>query len=54
MGFIPSKSDADFWYRDKRGHYEYIAYFVDKIMVYSRNTSAIIEEIQEIYSFKGV
>ena len=33
--FKPSKSDGDFWIRDRGDHNEYIATYVDDIMVFS-------------------
>ena len=54
MNFTPSKVDADLWYRDAGDHYEYIAVYVDDIMVFSRRAAAIMEEIQEKYKMKGV
>lgn len=53
MGFVPSKADSFFWYTDKGNHYEYIAYYVDDIIVYSKDTAGLIKEIERTYSLKG-
>ena len=54
MGFVSTKADSDLWMRDKGDHYEYIACYVDDIMIFSRDTQAIIKEVETSYSLKGV
>ena len=54
MGFLPSKADADFLYRDRGDHYEYLATYVDDILVYSKKPMEIIEELQKHYVLKGI
>jgi hypothetical protein len=43
MGFFPSKADPDIWMRDKEDHYEYIAVYVDDLMVASRKPKEITD-----------
>ena len=49
MGFKPSKADYDLWYRIAAcgDHYEYVATYVDDILVFSWDPMAIINEIQK-------
>ena len=54
MGFRPSKADFDLWMRPKGDHYEYVATYVDDIMVFSRDCMAIIERIRKVFDLKGV
>jgi hypothetical protein len=54
MGFRPSYADADFWVKDCGDHYEYIATYVDDLLVFSRNPMQIIEEIKSDYILKGI
>lgn len=54
MGFVPSKVASDFWYLDRGDHYEYMACYVDVIMVYCKKLDEVIKEIEKIYSLKGV
>ena len=54
MGFKPSKPDADLWIRDKGDHYEYLATYVDDILVFSRDPMPVIEELKKTYILKGV
>ena len=54
MGFRPSKVDADLWYRKQSDHYEYIARYVDDLIVYSRAPMEVMAELQETYHMKGV
>ena len=35
IGFVPSKADGDLWMRNKGDHYEYIAVFVDYLLIFS-------------------
>src|SRR5210317_1421108 len=54
MGFRPSKADFDLWMKPQEDHYEYIATYVDDIMVFSRNPIPIIERIRKAFDLKGV
>ena len=54
MGFLPSKADHDFWFKDCGDHYEYIATYVDDVLVYSRHPMDIINELKEDYILKGI
>lgn len=45
MGFTPSLADADIWMREQDDHYEYIACYVDDLMIASRNPKAIIDAL---------
>ena len=45
MNFTPSKMDADIWLRDCEDHYEYIACYVDDLMIASKKPSGIIEAL---------
>ena len=46
MGFKPSKAEADIWMRDAGDHYEYIACYVDDLLIASRNPQAIIDALE--------
>jgi hypothetical protein len=52
MNFFPSKAEKDIWMRDMGDHYEYIAVYVDDLMIVSRNPLAIITELEGPYTFK--
>ena len=54
LGFKPSKFDSDFWYKDMGTHYEYLATFVDDLLVWSKDPMAVIEELKKTYILKGV
>ncbi len=47
MGFTPSKAEEDIWMRAKGDHYEYIAVYVDDLMIASKEPEAIIKALQE-------
>ena len=54
MGYTPSKADTDFWIKRVNDHYEYIATYVDDVLVYSRDPEAVIRELQCDYVLKGI
>jgi hypothetical protein len=45
MGFTPSKVEEDIWMRDMGDHYEYLAVYVDDVMIASRNPKAITDAL---------
>ena len=59
LGFYPSKADVNLWMRDMGDHYEYIATYVDDLMIASKNPQVIIDylegknEDEEGYELKG-
>ena len=52
MGYFPSKAEKDIWMRDKGDHYEYIAVYVDDLMIASRTPKSIIDILIEKHAFK--
>ena len=52
MGFTPCKLESDVWMRDCGDHYEYIATYVDDLMIASKNPQAIIDLLTGKYQFK--
>ena len=54
LGFKPSKADPDLWIRKIHDHYEYIARFVDDVIVFSKDPMAIMKELEKNYVMKGV
>ena len=45
MGFFPSKAEEDIWMRDAGTHYEYIAVYVDDLMIASHAPQGIIDAL---------
>ena len=56
MNFQPCTADHDFWIKDMKDHYEYIAVIVDDLLIFSKNGMKIINHMKEKYGyqFKGV
>ena len=54
MGFRPSKADFDLWMRPKADHYEYVATYVDDIMVFSKDCMKIIDRIKKVFDLKQI
>jgi len=52
MGFTPSKAEEDIWMRAKGDHYEYIAVYVDDLMIASKDPEAIIGALQGEHKLK--
>ena len=52
MGFTPSKAEPDIWMRNMGDHYEYIAVYVDDLMILSKKPQALIDELVKKYNFK--
>ena len=52
MGFITCKAENDIWMREHQGLYEYIAVYVDDIMIAASEPSEIITALQTKYHFK--
>ena len=50
MGFMPSKADPDLCYREHNDVYEYIARYVDDLMIFARNTNDIVTVLKEMFS----
>jgi Reverse transcriptase (RNA-dependent DNA polymerase) len=54
MEYRPTKADTDFWIKYCGENYEYIATYVDDVLVYSKDLMRIIEELQRDYVLKGI
>ena len=54
MGFRPTTVDSDFWMKDCGTHYEYLARYVDDLLVFSKDPMAVMEELKLDYSLKSV
>jgi len=54
LGFYPSKADPNMFYRDAGDHYEYLASYVDDILIWSREPMVFMEKLRQIYPLKGV
>jgi len=57
LGFVPSKADSDLWMRDAGDHYEYVAKYIDDILIIAKNPLDILNEMKKPkgpYEFKGV
>ncbi len=54
MGYSPSRADPDFWMKKVGDRYEYIAAYVDDVLVFGRDPMTVIEELKRDYVLKGV
>ena len=56
IGFKPSHADPDLWMKDCKTHYEYVATWVDDVLVMSKEPLKVIQDFKEAgeYELKGV
>jgi hypothetical protein len=55
VGFVPTKADLDLWIRKAKDECcEYIASYVDDIIVISKDPMELIGKFKETYSLKGI
>jgi hypothetical protein len=47
MGFIPSQAKVDIWIRENNNLYEYIAVYVDELLIAVRNPKEIVQTLEE-------
>ena len=49
IGFKPSKADSDLWIRQGQHCYEYIARYVDDLMIFAKDPASVIKALGEKY-----
>jgi hypothetical protein len=54
LGFKKTKHDPDLWMVDKSSHYEYLATYVDDILIWRKNPMAVIKALEKTYMLKSV
>ena len=52
IGFNPSKAEGDIWMRDNDNLYEYIAVYVDDLLIAARNPEEITSMLENTHHFK--
>ncbi len=52
MGFTPSKAEPDIWMRARGDHYEYIAVYVDDVIIASKDPKGICESLSVEHKLK--
>jgi len=52
IGFTQSKAEPEIWMREKNGIYEYIAVYVDDLLIAAKNPDTITAELVETHKFK--
>jgi hypothetical protein len=54
LGFKKTKHDPDVWTVDKSSHYEYVATYVDDILIWSKDPMAVIKSLEKTYMSKSL
>ncbi|KAL7581370.1 hypothetical protein ACA910_021962 [Epithemia clementina (nom. ined.)] len=54
LGFLPSKADPYIWYRENKDgtKYEYVAIYVDDLLIASENPKELIDQLKEKFKLK--
>jgi Reverse transcriptase (RNA-dependent DNA polymerase) len=52
MGFIRTKAKADIWMKENNNLYEYIAVYVNDLLIAARNPKEIVQILKEQHKFK--
>ena len=53
LGFKKTKHDPDLWMIDKTSHYEYLATYVDDILILSKNLMKVINSLEKVYLLRN-
>jgi hypothetical protein len=54
LGFKKTKHDPDLWMVYKSSHYEYLATYVDDILIWSKDPMAVIKALEKTYMLNSV
>jgi hypothetical protein len=54
LGFKKAKHDPDLGMVDKSSHYEYLATYVDDILIWSKDLMEVIKSLEKTYMLKSV
>jgi hypothetical protein len=54
LGFKKTKHDPDLWMMEKSSHYEYLATYVDDILIWSKDPMEVIKSLEKTYMLKSV
>jgi hypothetical protein len=54
LGFKKTKHDPELWMVDKSSHYEYLATYVDDILIWSKDPMAVLKALEKTYMLKSV
>ena len=54
LRYEPSKADPNLWIKYCRQWYEYIATYVDNLLIFSKDPIQVIELLKKEYTLKGV
>ena len=52
MDFVPTRAEPDIWMRARGDHYEYIAVYVDDLLLVSKDPKAIVDVLLNDHKFK--
>jgi hypothetical protein len=52
MGFTPSKAEADIWIRQNNDLYEYIAVYVDDLLIAAKDPVEVAKILSEKHKLK--
>ena len=55
LGFVPSRADPDLWIKESpcKSHYEYIATYVDDIIIVCKDPKIYMKQIKEVFPIRN-
>jgi hypothetical protein len=54
LGFKKTKIDPDLWIVDNSSHYEYLAIYIDEILIWSKDPMPVVIYLEKFYFMKNV
>jgi hypothetical protein len=54
LGFKKTEHDPDLWVMENSSHYEYLATYVNDILIWSKNSIPVINSLEKTYMLKNV
>ena len=51
---MPPRTDPNLFYKDMGDHYEYVASYVDNILIWSKDPMRVMAKLKAVYTMKGV
>ena len=54
FGYKPSRADPNLFYKDIGDHYEYVASYVNDILIWFKDPMRIMAKLKAVYTMKGV
>jgi hypothetical protein len=54
LWFMKTQNEPNLWMVDKSSHYEYLAKYMNKTLIWSKDPMAVIKSLEKTYMLKSV